>query len=304
MSEFRCGDIIRPIIAPNYIGMVIEEDTGNQEGKYKCRIVSLTTGSADAMPFNREYSIETLWGFEIEPCVLPWACPKMDLRPPVRQEKNEATESDPFAVGKSFVDALKRRTKNKPAVDWDWVTTVQWQMPADSPRYLTSGTSPGQRPAPSGVFTYERFTDRARKVMQLANQEAQRFNHEYIGTEHMLLGLVKDGGGVAASVLKNLDIDLRKVRLEVERFVQSGPDMVTMGKLPQTPRAKRVMDFSMEESRLLGCNYVGTEHLLLGLIREQEGVAGHVLRTLGVTYPEVKANIIQLLGLKPRVQGE
>ena len=83
---------------------------------------------------------------------------------------------------------------------------------------------------------YERFTDRARKVMQLANQEAQRFNHEYIGTEHILLGLVKEGSGVAANVLKNLDVDLRKIRLEVEKIVQSGPDMVTMGKLPQTPR--------------------------------------------------------------------
>src|SRR4051812_11868956 len=83
---------------------------------------------------------------------------------------------------------------------------------------------------------YERFTDRARKVMQLANQEAQRFNHEYIGTEHILLGLVKEGSGVAANVLKNLDVDLRKIRLEVEKLVQSGPEMVTMGKLPQTPR--------------------------------------------------------------------
>lgn len=87
---------------------------------------------------------------------------------------------------------------------------------------------------------FERFTDRARKVMQLANQEAQRFNHEYIGTEHILLGLVKEGSGVAANVLKNLDIDLKKVRLEVEKFVQTGPDMVTIGRLPQTPRAKRL----------------------------------------------------------------
>ena len=86
---------------------------------------------------------------------------------------------------------------------------------------------------------YERFTDRARKVMQLANQEAQRFNHEYIGTEHILLGLVKEGSGVAANVLKNLEVDLRKIRLEVEKLVQSGPEMVTVGKLPQTPRAKK-----------------------------------------------------------------
>src|SRR3972149_1444344 len=118
---------------------------------------------------------------------------------------------------------------------------------------------------------YERFTDRARKVMQLANQEAQRFNHEYIGTEHILLGLIKEGSGVAANVLKNLDVDLRKIRLEVEKLVQSGPDMVTMGKLPQTPRAKKVIEYSMEEARNLNHNYVGTEHILLGLLREQEG---------------------------------
>src|SRR5207245_4113825 len=98
---------------------------------------------------------------------------------------------------------------------------------------------------------YERFTDRARKVMQLANQEAQRFNHEYIGTEHILLGLVKEGTGVAANVLKNLDIDLRKIRMEVEKIVQAGPDMVTMGKLPQTPRAKKVIEYSIEEARNL-----------------------------------------------------
>lgn len=108
---------------------------------------------------------------------------------------------------------------------------------------------------------YERFTDRARKVMQLANQEAQRFNHEYIGTEHILLGLVKEGSGVAANVLKNLDVDLRKIRLEVEKLVQSGPEMVTMGKLPQTPRAKKVIEYSMEEARNLNHNYVGTEHI-------------------------------------------
>lgn len=95
----------------------------------------------------------------------------------------------------------------------------------------------------------ERFTDRARKVMQLANQEAQRFNHEYIGTEHILLGLIKEGSGVAAHVLKNLDIDLRKIRLEVEKIVQSGPDTVTAGKLPQTPRAKKVIEYSIEEAQ-------------------------------------------------------
>jgi ATP-dependent Clp protease ATP-binding subunit ClpC len=151
---------------------------------------------------------------------------------------------------------------------------------------------------------YERFTDRARKVMQLANQEAQRFNHEYIGTEHILLGLVKEGSGVAANVLKNLDIDLRKIRLEVEKIVQSGPDMVTMGKLPQTPRAKKVIEYSIEEARNLNHNYVGTEHLLLGLLREQEGVAAQVLMNLGLKLEDVREEVLNLLGHNPMATEE
>src|ERR1700691_524388 len=143
---------------------------------------------------------------------------------------------------------------------------------------------------------FERFTDRARKVMALANQEAQRFNHEYIGTEHILLGLVKEGSGVGANVLKNLDVDLRKVRLEVEKLVKSGPDMVTMGKLPQTPRAKKVIEYAIEEARTLSHNYVGTEHLLLGLIREHDGVAAQVLRNLGLKLEEVREEVLNILG--------
>ncbi len=139
---------------------------------------------------------------------------------------------------------------------------------------------------------YERFTDRARKVMQLANQEAQRFNHEYIGTEHILLGLVKEGSGMAANVLKALDCDLDKIRLEVEKLVQSGPDMVTIGKLPQTPRAKKVIEYAMEEARNLNHNYVGTEHLLLGLLREQEGVAAQVLMNLTLDLEDVRLTIV------------
>ncbi len=143
---------------------------------------------------------------------------------------------------------------------------------------------------------FERFTDRARKVMALANQEAQRFNHEYIGTEHILLGLVKEGSGVGANVLKNLDVDLRKVRLEVEKLVHSGPEMVTMGKLPQTPRAKKVIEYAIEEARNLNHNYVGTEHLLLGLLREHDGVAAQVLMNLGLKLEEVREEVLNLLG--------
>ncbi len=143
---------------------------------------------------------------------------------------------------------------------------------------------------------FERFTDRARKVMALANQEAQRFNHEYIGTEHILLGLLKEGSGVGATVLKNLDIDIKKVRLEVEKLVKSGPDMVTMGKLPQTPRAKKVIEYAIEEARSLNHNYVGTEHILLGLLRESEGIAAQVLMNCGLKLENVRQEVLNLLG--------
>jgi ATP-dependent Clp protease ATP-binding subunit ClpC len=151
---------------------------------------------------------------------------------------------------------------------------------------------------------HERFTDRARKVMQLANQEAQRFHHEYIGTEHILLGLVKEGSGVAANVLKNLDINLQMVRLEVEKIVQAGPDVVTAGKLPHTPRAKKVIEYAIEEARKLDHNYVGTEHLLLGLIREGEGVAALVLINLGLRLEEVREEVHNLLGRVPQPEAE
>ncbi len=132
--------------------------------------------------------------------------------------------------------------------------------------------------------------------MALANQEAQRFNHEYIGTEHILLGLVKEGSGVGATVLKNLDVDIKKLRLEVEKLVKSGPDMVTMGKLPQTPRAKKVIEYAIEEARSLNHNYVGTEHILLGLLRENEGIAAQVLMNLGLKLEDVRQEVLNLLG--------
>jgi len=143
---------------------------------------------------------------------------------------------------------------------------------------------------------YERFTDRARKVLQLANQEAQRLNHEYIGTEHILLGLVKEGSGVAANVLKNMDVDLAKIRREVEKLVNQGTDMIAMGKLPQTPRAKKAIEYAVEEARNFSHTYVGTEHLLLGLLREEEGVAAQVLLNLGLSLDRVRDQILELMG--------
>jgi ATP-dependent Clp protease ATP-binding subunit ClpC len=146
---------------------------------------------------------------------------------------------------------------------------------------------------------FDRFTERARKVMTLARQEAQKLNNDYIGTEHILLGLVQEGSGVAAQVLKNLDVDLRKVRAEVERLVEQGTSPVSGSQLPFTPRAKRVLELAMEEAQTLGHNYIGTEHLLLGLIRESDGPAAHVLQNLGVKPEEVREEVVELLGADP-----
>jgi hypothetical protein len=142
---------------------------------------------------------------------------------------------------------------------------------------------------------YERFTDRARKVMQLANQAAQQLNHQYIGTEHILLGLIKEGSGVAATALTNLGTDLFRIRLEVERLMQSGRELVTQGKLPQAPRAKKVIEYAMDESRKLQHDCFGTEHLLLGLLRDEGGVAAQVLANLRLGAEEVRAEILRVL---------
>jgi ATP-dependent Clp protease ATP-binding subunit ClpC len=147
---------------------------------------------------------------------------------------------------------------------------------------------------------YKQFTTIARNVMQLANQEAQRCNHPYFGTEHLLLGLVSEGTGVAANILKNLDIDLRKVRIEVESIVLPGPE-ATMGlsMRPLTPRTKKAIEYAIDEARLLGHDYVGTEHLLLGLVRESEGVAAQVLMNLGLNLKVIRAEVLNLLGRLP-----
>ena len=143
---------------------------------------------------------------------------------------------------------------------------------------------------------FGRLTERARKVLGLANQEAQRLNHEYIGSEHILLGLVKEGSGVGATILKNLGVDLRQVRLDVEKAVKRGPDAVAIGNLPMTPEAKTLMEDAMEESRHLGHRHVGTEHLLLGMLKGEEGVAAEVLRGFGVKREVVRAEVLKLLG--------
>ncbi|HNS00569.1 MAG TPA: ATP-dependent Clp protease ATP-binding subunit, partial [Planctomycetota bacterium] len=143
---------------------------------------------------------------------------------------------------------------------------------------------------------FDRFTERAKKVLGLARREAQELNHDYIGTEHLLLGLVREGGGVAANVLRNLGVDNDRIREEVMKYMQPGPNMKVLSKLPFTPRVKKVLELSLEAAIELGHNYVGTEHLLLGLIRENDGVAAHVLLDLGLRLEEVRDAVLELLG--------
>ena len=140
---------------------------------------------------------------------------------------------------------------------------------------------------------FDKFTDRARKVLTLAQDEAQRFNHNYIGTEHLLLGLVREGEGVAARVLENMNVELPKVRTAVEFIIGRG-DRPVVGEVGLTPRAKRVIELAIDEARRLGHNYIGTEHLLLGLVREGEGIAAGVLESLGVNLDKVRLEVIRL----------
>ncbi|MCK5215326.1 MAG: ATP-dependent Clp protease ATP-binding subunit [Candidatus Omnitrophica bacterium] len=143
---------------------------------------------------------------------------------------------------------------------------------------------------------FNRFTERARKVIVYAKEEARRFNHDYIGTEHLLLGLIREGEGVAAAVLQKLGLDLETIRIEVEKLVQPGPQTQVLGDIPFTPRSKKALELSAEEARALGHNYIGTEHLLLGLVKEGEGMAYRVLLNLGLDLGKLRNEVMELLG--------
>ncbi|MDD4202521.1 MAG: ATP-dependent Clp protease ATP-binding subunit [Candidatus Omnitrophica bacterium] len=143
---------------------------------------------------------------------------------------------------------------------------------------------------------FNRFTERARKVILLAKEEAKQFRHDYIGTEHILLGLIREGEGVAAAVLASMGLTSETIRHEIERFVQKGPDKPITGDIPFTPRAKKVIELAMDEAHNLGHNYIGTEHLLLGLIREGEGIAAQVLLNMEMDLDKVRMGIMSLLG--------
>ena len=145
---------------------------------------------------------------------------------------------------------------------------------------------------------FDKYTDRAKRVLMLAQEEARRFNHNYIGTEHLLLGLVREGEGIAAKVLYDMGVDLTKVRSAVEFIIGRG-ERVNQGDISLTPRAKKVIELAAEEARRLGHNYIGTEHLLLGLVREGEGIAAGVLESLGVSLEKVRQQVIQSVSQQP-----
>ena len=139
---------------------------------------------------------------------------------------------------------------------------------------------------------FEHFTERAKKVIKLAREEAGRLGHNYIGTEHLLLALIREGEGVAAIVLQNLGLDLDNLRLEVEKMVQASPSTLTLGEMPFTPRAKKVLELAVENAQALSHTYIGTEHILLGLIREGAGIAARVLEKIGITFERIRQRLI------------
>ena len=140
------------------------------------------------------------------------------------------------------------------------------------------------------------FTDRVRKVLAMARDEAIRLQHDYVGTEHVLLGLIREGEGVAAAVLSNLSADLDQVLEGIEESVKQGKATIALGELPYTSRAKKVLEFSMAEARELNHSYVGTEHLLLGLLREEKGIAAQVLNSLGISLEDARTETVKVLG--------
>src|SRR5436190_4100893 len=144
---------------------------------------------------------------------------------------------------------------------------------------------------------FEKFTERARKVMSLARQEAQRLNSEFIGTEHILLGIIQEGGGVAAKVLKNLNVDLKRIRQEIDKLITpSTSPTVTLRQLPFSPRSKRVIELAGDAASQLGHDVIGTENLFLGLLKEGQGFAGQVLTNLGLELDDLRDRVLEVLG--------
>ena len=142
----------------------------------------------------------------------------------------------------------------------------------------------------------KRFTENAQKIILIAQEEAKRLNHDYVGTEHILLGLSALEGTVSNKILSGLGVTFRKVRQEIEKMVGIGDTIMLLGEIPFTPRAKKVLELSVEESQMLGSDHIGTEHILLGLIREEEGMAGKILANLGLNLDSVRDTVLNFIG--------
>ncbi|TAK04324.1 MAG: ATP-dependent Clp protease ATP-binding subunit, partial [Candidatus Manganitrophaceae bacterium] len=142
---------------------------------------------------------------------------------------------------------------------------------------------------------FEKFTDRGRKIIILAREEAERHQNDYLGTEHLVLALLREGDGIALAVIKKMGLSIEQIRLEVERNLPSGSNTMTFGEIPFTPRVKKVIEYAVEEAKLLGHNYIGSEHLLLGLLREEEGIGGKIVRSLGGNLLTARQLTINLL---------
>ena len=160
-------------------------------------------------------------------------------------------------------------------------------------RMREGGPDEASGPGMGGREGFDKFTDRARQVLTYAQDEAQRFDHNYIGTEHILLGLIRQGDGTAARVLERMGVELAKVRTAVDFIIGRG-DQPAFGEIGLTPRAKRVIELAIDEARTLGHRYIGTEHLLLGLVREGEGIAAGVLESLGVKLDKVRDEVMRV----------
>eukprot|EP00850_Spirogloea_muscicola_P024886 SM001693S02572 [mRNA] locus=s1693:302:1988:+ [translate_table: standard] len=186
------------------------------------------------------------------------------------------------------------------------VDSLGWQPSQDlrsvvAASVAAAGHSSGSRKGQT-VAMFERFTEKAIKVIMLAQEEARRLGHNFVGTEQILLGLIGEGTGIAAKVLKSMGVNLKEARVEVEKIIGRGSGFVAV-EIPFTPRAKRVLELSLEEARQLGHNYIGTEHLLLGLLREGEGVAARVLENLGADPSNIRTQVIRMVGESTEAVG-
>jgi hypothetical protein len=182
-----------------------------------------------------------------------------------------------------------------------WFKSLWKKLTAPPTDALRVSVQPRSKPAPGAPHVLanpeglSNFTPRAQQAMALARKEADRFNHNFLGTEHLLLGLIKLGQGVAVNVLQKMGLDLETVRMEVEKQVGTGPDQKMIGNIPYTPRVKKVLALATKEAKALNHTYVGTEHILLGLLREGDGVAAHVLKNLGVDIERTRQEILKEL---------